>query len=103
MNPGLVLSIPSVLDVDVDPPSGVLFGEHFGPRECPSTVGEDGSPAVLMFDGPLLACVLIGEDVVAVGVFYISFPASLGLMLPSSRSGHGHQILTLGESILRCA
>jgi hypothetical protein len=30
------------LDVDVDPPIGELFGEQFGPPECPGAVGEDG-------------------------------------------------------------
>jgi hypothetical protein len=30
-----------------------------------------------MFDGPLLACVLISEDVVAVGVIHLASPASL--------------------------
>jgi hypothetical protein len=63
--------------------SGVLFGEHFGTPERLSAVGEDGGPAVLVFDGPLLACVLKGEDVVAVGTIHISFPASPSYMLAS--------------------
>src|SRR5215208_2155996 len=72
-----LLLIPSVLDVDVNPPIRVLFGERFSPPKCLSAVGEDGGLPVLMFDGTLPACVLIGEDVVAVGVFHISSPASL--------------------------
>ena len=32
-----LLSIPSVLDVDVDPPIGELFGEQFGPAMKPSS------------------------------------------------------------------
>jgi hypothetical protein len=86
--------------VDVDPPIGVLFGEDFGSPERLSAVGEDGGPAVLMLDGPLLACVLKSEDVVAVGVFNISSPASLDDMPLSLCSGHGHQILIFRDTIL---
>src|SRR5215212_5541869 len=51
----------------------------------------------------LVACVLISEDVVAVGVFHISSPASLSYLLPSLAS-HGHQIPTFGEPyFLGCA
>src|SRR5215216_4844721 len=71
-----LLVLPSVLDVDVDPPIGELSGELFGPPERLSAVGEHGGPPVLMFHGPLLARVLIGVYVVAVGVFHISSPAS---------------------------
>jgi hypothetical protein len=72
-----LLLIPSVFDVDVDPPVGVLFNERLGSPERLGAFGEYGGPAVLMFDGPLLACVLISEDVVAVSVLHISSPASL--------------------------
>jgi hypothetical protein len=72
-----LLSIPSVLDVDVDPPVGAHSGERLGSSERLGAVGEYGGTTVLMFDGPLVACVLIGENVVAVGVFHISSPTSL--------------------------
>jgi hypothetical protein len=67
-----LLFIPSVLDVDVDPPVGVLFDERLGSPERLGALGEYGGPAVLMFDRPLVACVLISEDVVTVSVFHIS-------------------------------
>src|SRR5688500_13650665 len=72
-----LLSIPSVLDVDVDPPVGVHSDERLGSSERLGAFGEYGGPTVLMFDGPLLACVLISEDVVAVGVFHLASSASL--------------------------
>jgi hypothetical protein len=37
----LLLLLPPVLQVDVDPSIGELLGEHFGPSE---RVGEDGGP-----------------------------------------------------------
>jgi hypothetical protein len=79
----LLLLVPSVLDVDVDPPSRVRFSEHFSPPERLGAVGEDGGPAVLVFEGPFVAGVLVGEDAVTVGVFHISSLASLVDMLPS--------------------
>ena len=39
-----LLLLPSVLEVDLDPPIGELFGELFGPPERLSAVGEDGCP-----------------------------------------------------------
>src|SRR5688572_4800433 len=72
-----LLLIPSVLDVDVDPSIGVLLDEGLGSSERLGAFGEYGGPTVLMFDGTLLACVLISEDVVAVDAFHISSPASL--------------------------
>jgi hypothetical protein len=72
-----LLLIPSVLDVDVDPAIGALSGERLGSCERLGALGEYGGSTVLMFDGPLLARVLISEDVVAVGVFQIASPASL--------------------------
>ena len=50
-----LLLIPSVLDVDVDPPVGALSGERLGSSERLGAFGEYGGPTVLMFDGPLLA------------------------------------------------
>jgi hypothetical protein len=46
-----LLILPSVLDVDVDPPIGELFGELFGPPERLSAVGEDGGPPCSCFMG----------------------------------------------------
>jgi hypothetical protein len=40
----LLLLLPPVLQVDVDPSIGELLGEHFGPSERLSAVGEDGGP-----------------------------------------------------------
>ena len=65
----LPLLLPSVLDVDVDPPIRELLGKLFGPPERTGAVGEDGCPPVLMFDRPLLARVLVGVDDATVGVF----------------------------------
>lgn len=80
-----LLPFSSVLDVDVNPPIGIRFGEKFGSSERLSAVGENGS-AVLVLDGPLLAGVLISEDVIAVKTFQIYSPALLSGIAPITRS-----------------
>src|SRR5215207_7177279 len=96
-----LLLLPSVLEVDVDPPIGELFGEQLGPPERLSAVGEDGGTSMLMFHGPLLAHVLVGVDDVAVGVFHITSPASLGGMPLSLGPGPGHYIPSFRERLWR--
>ena len=81
--------IPSVLDVDINPPVGVRFGERLGSPERLGTFGEYDGTTVLMFDGPLVAGVLISEDVVAIGFFHISSPASPSGILPWLGSAYG--------------
>jgi hypothetical protein len=61
--------IPSVLDVDVDPPVGSISGERLGSSERLGAFGEYGSPTVLMFrlDRSPFACVVSGVSRVAEG------------------------------------
>jgi hypothetical protein len=73
-----LLLLPSVLEVDVVPPIGELFGEQFGPPERLGAVGEDGGPPVLAVQGALPFRVLVGVNEVTVGVFRIFSPAPLG-------------------------
>jgi hypothetical protein len=54
-----LLLVPSVLDVDVDLPVGVRSGERLGSPAGLGTFDEYGGPTVLVFDGSLLACVLL--------------------------------------------
>ena len=81
--------------MDVDPSCGELLDEHFGPPDRLGAVGEDGGPFVLVFDGPFLSRVLVGEDVVAVGVLQLSSPAFLCGVLLTLDAGHGHHIPNL--------
>src|SRR5215218_7691537 len=92
-----LLLIPAVLDVDVDPPVGVRFGERLGSPERLGAFSEYGGPAVLMFDGPLLACVLISEDVVAVSVFHISSHLRQAECYPRWVLGMDTKYATLGN------
>ena len=94
-----LLPLPSVLEVDVDPPIGELFGQQFGPPERTGAIGEDGGPPVAVVQGSLPFRVLVGVDEVAVGVFHISSPASLGGMPLSLAPGHGHHVPTFGEHL----
>lgn len=79
----------------------ILFGEQFGPPERLGAVGEDGGPAILVFDGPLPARrVLVSEDVIAASVFPLSSPDSPGDTPSSLGSGRGERIHTVRGSIL---
>jgi hypothetical protein len=46
-----LLPLPSVLEVDVDPPIGELFGQQFGPPERTGAIGEDDGPPWRWFRG----------------------------------------------------
>ena len=54
---------------------------------------------MLVVQGSLPFRVLVGVDEVAVGVFHISSPASLGGMPLSLAPGHGHHVPTFGEHL----